>query len=164
MCAQARLSVMPLSAIEPNVLVELANQGCPFIRPRGESDYWLYGRLFSSTCKVAMLDGRPVGFVAAFRNQDNPEELYIQDLVIHQEARRQGIATALLEAVLSSAKALGCERAWLTSEVENDAAHRTWRRNGFVNPPADRKVGELWVTNDLKGLGKHRVVYKRSIS
>jgi GNAT superfamily N-acetyltransferase len=161
---RAHLSVLPLSAVEPNVLVKLAKQGHPFIRPRGESDYWLYGRLFSSTCKVAMLDGSPVGFIVAFRNQDNPKEFYIQDLVVHQNARRQGIATALLEAVLSSAKALGCERAWLTSELENDAAHRTWRRNGFVNPPADRRVGEFWVTNDLKGPGIHRVVYERFIS
>jgi ribosomal protein S18 acetylase RimI-like enzyme len=111
-----------------------------------------------------MLDDRPIGFIAAFRNQDNPKELYIQDLVVHPKARRQGIATALLEAVLSSAKALGCERAWLTSELENDAAHRTWRQNGFVNPPADRKVGDFWVTNDLKGPGRHRVIYERSIS
>ncbi|MGH8900924.1 MAG: GNAT family N-acetyltransferase [Egibacteraceae bacterium] len=158
------LNIMPLSAVQPDALVELAKQGHPFIRPRGESDYWLYGRLFSSTCKVAMLDDRPVGFIVAFRDQDHPEELYIQDLVIYQEARRQGIATALLEAVLSSAKALGCERAWLTSELENDAAHRTWCRNGFTNPPADRKVGELWVTDDLKGPGKHRVIYEYSIS
>jgi GNAT superfamily N-acetyltransferase len=161
---RARLSMMPMSAVEPNVLVELAKQGCPFIRPRGGSDYWLYGRLFSSTCKVAMLDDSPAGFIVAFRNQDSPEELYIQDLVVHQKARRQGIATALLEEVFSSAKVLGCERAWLTSELENNAAHRTWRRNGFVNPPADRKVGEFWVTSDLKGSGKHRVVYERSIS
>jgi ribosomal protein S18 acetylase RimI-like enzyme len=161
---RADLRIMPLSAVQPDALVELAKQGHPFIRSRGESDYWLYGRLFSSTCKVAMLDDCLVGFIVAFQNQDHPQELYIQDLVIHQEARRQGIATALLEAVLSSAKVLGCERAWLTSELENDAAHRTWRRNGFVNPPADRRVGEFWVTNDLKGPGRHRVVYERSIS
>lgn len=158
------LSVMPLSAVEPDVLVELAKQGHPFTRPRGQSDYWLYGRLFSSTCKVAILDDCPVGFIVSFRNQDNPEELYIQDLAVHQKARRQGIATALLEAVLSSAKALGCKRAWLTSELDNDAAHRTWRRSGFANPPADRKVGEFWVTNDLKGPGRHRVIYERSIA
>jgi hypothetical protein len=39
MRAHACLSVMPLSAVEPNVLLELAKQGHPFIRPRGESDY-----------------------------------------------------------------------------------------------------------------------------
>lgn len=80
------LSVMPLSAVEPDVLVELAKQGHPFTRPRGQSDYWLYGRLFSSTCKVAILDDCPVGFIVSFRNQDNPEELYIQDLAVHQKA------------------------------------------------------------------------------
>jgi hypothetical protein len=60
------LSIMPLSAVEPAVLVVLAKQGHPFIRPRGESDYWLYGRLFSSICKVAILEEGPIGFVVAF--------------------------------------------------------------------------------------------------
>ena len=50
-------------------------------------------------------------------------------------------------------------RTWLTSERENEAAVRLWRRLSFVNQQADDGEDGLWVTRDFKGPGRDRVVF-----
>ena len=44
-------------------LLTLMNLGAPYVRARTPSDYWLYARLFSSTCPVALLDGAVVNLM-----------------------------------------------------------------------------------------------------
>jgi hypothetical protein len=44
-------------------------------------DYWLYARLFSSTCPVALLGDAVIGSVIAMHSQDEPHEVYIQDVL-----------------------------------------------------------------------------------
>jgi GNAT superfamily N-acetyltransferase len=138
----------------------LMTLGEPYIRVRTHSDYWLYARLFSSTCPVALLDGNVVGAVIAFRSQDNPDEIYIQDVMTHPDHRGQHVASRLLASVRELAAAWGCHRMYLTSEPDNSAAHATWTHFGFDNPPSDQLVNGVWVTTDFKGPGKDRAVYQ----
>ncbi len=49
---------------------------------------------------VALLDGKIVGFISGIR-ADTPATLKIMDIVVDRFVRRQGIATALLMAVLT---------------------------------------------------------------
>lgn len=112
--------------------------GMPFVRPRTHSDYWLYARLFSSTCPVAMIDDEVAGAVIAFRSQDTPDEVYVQDVATHPEHRGRGIARCLLSKVSEYAVRHGCTRMYLTSEPANSVAHRTWLSLGLVNMPGDR--------------------------
>jgi hypothetical protein len=49
---------------------QLMELGAPYIRVRTDSDYWLYAHLFSSTCPVALIDGRVAAVVTAFRSQE----------------------------------------------------------------------------------------------
>jgi GNAT superfamily N-acetyltransferase len=142
-------------------LIEIAADCEPFVRPRQESDYWLYGRLFSTTCKALIAEGVAEGFIVAFRSQDDPDELYIQDVAITARARRRGCATMLLEDVVQTAKSWSVSRVWLTSEVENRPARQLWARLGFVNLPTGRQVDGAWVTEGLKGPGRDRVIYQR---
>lgn len=134
--------------------------GEPYVRVRTHSDYWLYSRLFSSTCPVALLDGQVTGAVIAFRSQDDPADVYIQDVTTHPDHRRKHIAARLLATVRERAIAWGCRRLYLTSEPDNTAAHATWTRLGFHNPPSDHLADGVWVTRDFKGTGKHRAVYE----
>jgi len=36
-------------------------QGDPYVRVRGESDYWLYSELFADTCPIMIEDGQVIG-------------------------------------------------------------------------------------------------------
>jgi GNAT superfamily N-acetyltransferase len=144
-------------------VIDLMDLGAPYITARTYSDYWLYARLFSSTCPVAIEAGNVAGAVIAFRSQDDADDVYIQDVMIHPDYRRRGAARALLEAVRAQASAWDCARLYLTSEPDNTAAHAAWTTLGFINVAGDQTINGVSVITDFKGSGKTRAVYELSI-
>ncbi|MFF0494287.1 GNAT family N-acetyltransferase [Nocardia sp. NPDC004068] len=153
--------ITPLQTAHIDEVHHLMELGEPFIRARGLSDYWLYAALFSSTCPVALgHDGTITGAVIAFRSQDDPADVYVQDVMIHPAHRRRGITRALLRSVQTQAEKWDCARLYLTSEPENEAAHASWTALGFTNLPGDHQVDGIWVTTDFKGPGRSRAVYE----
>jgi GNAT superfamily N-acetyltransferase len=141
-------------------VIRLMDLGAPYVRTRTESDYWLYATLFSSTCPVAVIGDDLVGAVVAFRSQDNPDSVYVQDVITHPDHRGRGVARTLLGAVADRGAQWRCRRLYLTSEPDNTAAHATWLALGFANVRGDRDVGGVSVISDYKGPGKHRAVYE----
>lgn len=154
------MNIAPLKQDDIPAILELMEFGTPYVRPRTASDYWLYANLFSTTCPVAIDDDQLIGSVIAFRSQDHPDDLYIQDVITHPEHRRRGVSAALLGSVRDRGQLLGCRRLYLTSEPENTAAHSAWNRMGFTNVPGDHVVNGISVIADYKGPGKHRAVYE----
>jgi GNAT superfamily N-acetyltransferase len=152
--------ITPLTrALVPQVM-KLMELGAPYVRPRTGSDYWLYASLFSSSCPVALIDDSVAGAVIAFRSQDVPEDVYIQDVVTHPAHRRKGVATVLVETVRKRAAGWGCARLYLTSEPGNQAAAAAWASLGFTNLPGDRTVDGVSVVTGFKGPGKDRAVFQ----
>jgi GNAT superfamily N-acetyltransferase len=137
--------------------------GEPFIRPRTHSDYWLYAQLFSSTCLVAVVGDHIAGAVMAFRSQEDPADVYIQDVMTHPDHRRTGVAHTLLDHIRARAHQWGCTRIYLTSEPSNSDAHETWTSLGFANLPGDHTVNGVSVTTDYKGPGRSRAVYQLTL-
>jgi GNAT superfamily N-acetyltransferase len=137
--------------------------GAPYVRTRTESDYWLYATLFSSTCPVVTIDGQLAGAVIAFRSQDEPDSVYVQDAITHPDQRGKGVARSLIDSVARQAVAWHCRRIYLTSEPDNAAAHATWLSLGFINVKGDHDLGGVSVISDFKGPGKHRAVYELMI-
>lgn len=141
-------------------VIELMKLGAPYIRPRTYSDYWLYTELFPSTCPVA-LDGNTIaGVVIAFRSQEEPNDIYVQDVMTHPHHRQKGVASRLLETVRSRATHWGCTRIYLTSEPDNTAAHATWCRLGFKNIQGDTTVNGISIITNFKGPDRSRAVYE----
>jgi [ribosomal protein S18]-alanine N-acetyltransferase len=91
-------------------LSELANQGISY-------------------CFVARGDGGVVGFCSFWRVLD---ELHVNNLAVLPEWRRGGVATALLQFVLSEGARLGAHRATLEVRRSNDAARMLYERFGFT--------------------------------
>lgn len=56
--------------------------------------------------------------------------LYVGDLYVRPEHRRQGVAQALLAALARAGHARGARHLWLTAREGNTAAHALYRRLG----------------------------------
>ncbi|WP_223884515.1 GNAT family N-acetyltransferase [Micromonospora craniellae] len=147
-----------------NSVLALMDQGAPYVKARTASDYWLYARLFASTCPVAIVDGFVVGAVIAMRSQEDPSEIYIQDVMVHPDYRREGVAAALVGSVRARAERWGCKRIYLTSEPGNAAASGAWTSMGFVNSPGDYAVNGVSIVRGFKGPGKDRAVFELTLS
>jgi len=58
---------------------------------------------------------------------------WIEDVVVDDEARGAGVASALVQAALERARAQGARTVELTSRPEREAANRLYVRLGFVS-------------------------------
>jgi ribosomal protein S18 acetylase RimI-like enzyme len=75
-------------------------------------------------------DNKPIGFVTGteLTHPDKGTEMYFNELGVAEEARRNGVATALVEALIATAKEAGCYGMWGVTEPDNLAALATYRR------------------------------------
>ncbi|MBF6137231.1 GNAT family N-acetyltransferase [Nocardia puris] len=156
--------IAPLQPKHISDIHQLMERGEPYVHARNLSDYWLYAALFSSTCPIATDGDSIVGAVIAFRSQDNPADVYLQDVMVHPQHQRRGIARALLDSVRSQAETWECERIYLTSEPDNEAAHVTWTALGFTNVPGDHEINGVSVITDFKGPGRNRAVFELTLT
>ncbi|WP_245563582.1 GNAT family N-acetyltransferase [Longispora albida] len=162
--AAGTVRIVPMDMALAGPVAELMGTGAPYVTARTASDYWLYARLFSALCPVAVLDGQVVGAAIGLAGPDDPGGVYVQDLLVRPGHRRRGVAGLLLAELERQARLAGARRVWLTSEPANTAAHATWTGFGFTNLPGDRIVEGVSVTSDFKGPGKHRAVYELAVT
>lgn len=64
------------------------------------------------------------------RHIDQPTELYIDNLGVTPDLRRQGIARRLVEAMFAWGRELGCEEAWVATEPDNVEARGLYASQG----------------------------------
>ena len=78
---------------------------------------------------VAVSGGIVVGQCAAVvhRHPDKVTELYIDEVGVAPDFRRQGIGRALVERMLGIGRELGCGEAWVGTENDNTAALALYR-------------------------------------
>jgi ribosomal protein S18 acetylase RimI-like enzyme len=79
---------------------------------------------------VAVTNGVVIGQVAAVlhHHPDKPADLYIDEVGVTPEHQRRGIATRLMEEIVTWGKTLGCEEVWLGTEIDNTAARALYVR------------------------------------
>ncbi|MFD1506012.1 GNAT family N-acetyltransferase [Georgenia yuyongxinii] len=81
-----------------------------------------------------------VGLVSYYAEDGRPRERQLVSMWVAPEARRSGVARALVDAVLDAAAAEGAERLTLFVVDDNEAARRLYEQLGFV---ATGEVQEL---------------------
>jgi ribosomal protein S18 acetylase RimI-like enzyme len=79
---------------------------------------------------LAVTDGVVIGQVAAVLHlhPDKPIELYIDEVGVTPQYRQQGVATRLMEEIITLGKILGCEEVWLGTELDNIPARALYDR------------------------------------
>ncbi|MEM7414433.1 MAG: GNAT family N-acetyltransferase [Gemmatimonadota bacterium] len=85
------------------------------------------------------LDGTDVVGMASgvhYVHPDKAPELWINEVGVAETHRRQGLASALVRALLDHGRQLGCTDAWVLTEAENEAANELYRRAGGAREPA----------------------------
>ena len=78
--------------------------------------------------KVAVFDNSVVGYICARHFSD---EGHILNLAVHHNFRRRGIATTLMDTVLSELKEKDCRLLYLEVRVSNLNAIKFYERFGF---------------------------------
>jgi ribosomal protein S18 acetylase RimI-like enzyme len=58
---------------------------------------------------------------------DKPTELYVDEVGTASSHLRRGIATAMMLELFAWGRELGCQEAWLGTELDNDAANGLYR-------------------------------------
>ena len=78
---------------------------------------------------VAVDDGVVVAQCAAVvhRHPDKVTELYVDEMGTAPSHQRRGIARDLMRAMFDWGRELGCEEAWLGTELDNEAANALYR-------------------------------------
>lgn len=81
---------------------------------------------------IAEVDGVPAGFVTGveMRHPDKGLELFVYELGVDEAYQRQGVASALLDALDERAVELGATGCWTATEPHNTAALATYARRG----------------------------------
>ncbi|MGM7670669.1 diaminobutyrate acetyltransferase [Microbacterium sp. A93] len=59
--------------------------------------YVLYARDFAATCRIALVDERPAGFVLGYRRPSDPECLFIWQVAVDERFRGLGLAGRMLD-------------------------------------------------------------------
>lgn len=93
---------------------------------------------------VAEVDGAVVGTcqLIVFRHLQmrGARCAELESVHVRRELRGHGIGTQLASAAIERARALGCHRVQLTSNLARTDAHRFWERMGFVRSHAGFKL------------------------
>ncbi|HEY4199648.1 MAG TPA: GNAT family N-acetyltransferase [Devosiaceae bacterium] len=91
------------------------------------------GHVMVLACDGDLVVGQCAGVV--HRHPDKATELYVDEVGTASTHRRQGIARAMLTELFAWGRELGCEEAWLGTELDNVEANALYR--SFAPAEAD---------------------------
>lgn len=89
--------------------------------------YLLLCQHFDETCVIAKVEGRGVGFVAAYRLPRRTDTLFVWQVAVAAEARGQGLALRMLGDLLRRSTPLGVRFVEATVTPSNTASRALFR-------------------------------------
>ena len=100
---------------------------CGALEPNTAYAYLLLCTDFAGTCIVAELQGRVIGCVLGYRPPDRPDTVFVWQVGVDVEARGQGLASRLVNALVDTDACSGVR--WLEATVapSNAASMRLFR-------------------------------------
>lgn len=79
---------------------------------------------------VALDRGEVIGFASGtvIMHPDKPTQFFVNEVSVHPDFRRQGIAMRLLTRISELAADRGCEEVWVATEADNTAARNLYAK------------------------------------
>lgn len=98
---------------------------------------------------LGYVDGRPAGFVSAVEvfHPDKRPELFLNEIGVVEDARRRGVARALIEGLKRLGRERGCVAIWVLTDEDNEAAMGLYGTTGGRTDGAPQVMFEY----DLEG-------------
>jgi GNAT superfamily N-acetyltransferase len=89
---------------------------------------------------AAVADGRIIGFASGvhYVHPDKPAQMFINEVGVAGPWQRRGVGRAVMAALLTQARALGCREAWVLTDDDNVAARGLYAAAGGSDAPAGR--------------------------
>lgn len=86
---------------------------------------------------VAIRAGRIVSFASGLRmlHPDKPPAFFISEVGTDPAFQRQGLARAVVAALLAEARGMGCKGIWLATEGDNEPARALYQSLGAGETP-----------------------------
>lgn len=113
------MNIRSLRKGDSEKVLELVKKCGPFVAPYNVYAYWILENYYYSTCKVAEVDKKIIGFISGMPSIDK-KCIFIWQICIDEEYRKQGIAGKLLDALFNSAKEQNLEYIELSiSDINN---------------------------------------------
>jgi ribosomal protein S18 acetylase RimI-like enzyme len=77
---------------------------------------------------VAIFKDRVVGQVAGVvhRHPDKHTDMFVDEVGVTHDFRKRGLATAMLRRLFAIGKTMGCEEAWVLTELDNVGARKLY--------------------------------------
>lgn len=111
---------------------ELVSQSPP-LEKYFQHFYRIMLRYFTSTCLVAELQQKLVGWQMGFISQNSPETYFLWQIGVHPDMQGRGLGGLLLEDVEKRVYQLGCKRVEVTIDPENLPSGKLFLKNGYAN-------------------------------
>jgi L-amino acid N-acyltransferase YncA len=118
---------------------------------------------FRPTSFVAEEGGRVVGFLAGFRSQTAPAQVYVHFVGVEPGRRGAGVGRALYERLFAAARALGAAEVHAVTSPRNRGSVAFHRSMGFELLPGDAEEDGVPYTADYDGPGESRVRLRRAL-
>lgn len=106
-----------------------------FDEPLDPARVWAFLATRVNELVVAMDGGEVVGFAfgTVLMRPDKPTEFLINEIGVHDDVQRQGIAKRLIERLNILAQDRGCETVWVLTERDNQAAQGLYQKFSTKN-------------------------------
>jgi ribosomal protein S18 acetylase RimI-like enzyme len=97
---------------------------------------------------LAVAGGVGVGFVTGVEltHPDKGTEMFLYELGVHDDHRRQGIGRALVTALAELAQERGCSGMWVLTDADNEAALGTYQAGGAGQPEPTVMLTWSWTS------------------
>jgi ribosomal protein S18 acetylase RimI-like enzyme len=112
---------------------------------------------------VAIHDEAVVGFLAGFRSQTDPNQVYCHFIGVDPGWRGRGVGEALYQRLFADAASDGCREVLAVTAPTNRGSIAFHTRMGFVPLPGPGREGEVPFTPAYDGPGEDRVRFRRSL-
>lgn len=140
---------------------------CPPLESYAPHVFKILLRHFASTCCVAEMRGRIVGFVLGFVSQEhNPETYFLWQIGTSPFLQGTGLGVRLLAEAEKLAQKAGCERMELTIDPKNIPSQKLFEKSGYQNiSPKEGETVEVMnnlAVKDYYSPGRHFMLYEKA--